>query len=98
MVAANSALELALPWCNHLVQRLSSRCKVVGLIKSLFVTVYMYLWQPLIIQCHPLARFFLCLPGPVTVKVKVVMIPSSSLPGLTVFTTLRGGIKVFSYY
>ena len=66
--------------------RLCGRGKIVRRIYTLLMKIYMHLGHPLVILRQPLPGFYLCLPGPVTVKVKIVMVGSAAGPWLPVFT------------
>jgi len=95
IVAANHALEIALPGRDHFMKRFCCRRKIIGLIISLFVKIYMYLWQPLVVFQHALLRFNLRLPGPIPVQIEIVMIGAAAGPGLHMLSCYRVGIGCF---
>ena len=88
MIFPDRNLEISLPLSYCFMIGLRCRCKIIWLINSLFVIVNMYLWQPLIVNNHALFAFNLCLPGPITVKIKIVMISSAAWPGFPMFTCI----------
>ena len=92
IILSDQYLEFPLPWCDHFVVGLRRRGKVVGFVKSLLMKINMNLREPFVIEFQPLLRFHLCLPGPVAVKVKIIMIGSSSRPWFLVFPGLYFGV------
>jgi len=52
----------------------------------------MYLGHPLVIYAKALLGFGLCLPGPVAVQVKIIVIGASAGPGLIMFPGITQGI------
>jgi len=93
IAAPNICLKATLPRCYNFVERLGCRCKIIGLIIALLMIIHMYLGHQLMIFFYPCLRFHLCLPGPVTVKVEIVIIASSAGPRFAVFAALRIGIN-----
>src|SRR5204862_6390214 len=86
---SNRHLEIPLPLCDYFMIRLCGGSKIVRCICPLFMKVYMYLWHPFIILKHSLLALRLCLPGPVAIEIKIIMIGSATRPGLPVFAGIR---------
>src|SRR5688572_2983829 len=57
-------LEITLPCRDHIVQGLSRRSEVVGIIMTLFVKINMNMRHPLIINFNARLTFLLYTPGP----------------------------------
>ena len=98
VILSDGHLEFPLPVGDYFMIGLRCRGKIIGLIDPLLMKVHMYLGHPLVIKTDPLLAFHLCLPGPVTVQVKIIVIGSATGPGLTVFTGHSLRIEIFSGY
>jgi len=76
--------------------RLGGRREIIRTIISLLVIVHMHLRKPFVIFLQPLLRLYLRLPGPVPVKIEIIMVAPPMRPGLLVLTGLRVGIGLQS--
>ena len=98
MIFPDGNLEISLPLANGFMIRLCSRCKVIGLVYALLMKVYMHVGHPLQVLYNTLLAFYLCLPGPVTVKIKVVMVASAAGPGFPVFSGIDRWIVIVTHH
>ena len=87
-----------MPWCNIFMKRLGSRRKIIGRVITLLVKIHMYLRQPFIKKSNMGFGFFLCLPCPIAVQVKIIMVYPSARPWLSVFAGVRIGIGRSAFY
>ena len=97
MIFSHHILEAPLPRCYHFMKRFGSRGKIIRTSRHLFMKIAMNNRHPFIIFFNPLLCFYLCLPGPIPVQVKIIMIASSSRPWFIVFHSIAIYIRVFSY-
>ncbi len=86
MIFTDRYLEVTLPFADAFVVGLCSWCKIIGLVYALLMKVYMNIWHPLQVFDYPLLAFHLCLPGPVPIQIKIIVIGSSARPWFTVLT------------
>src|SRR5512143_1339828 len=91
-------MELMLPWCYYFVPWIGSRGKEECRFGSHFVEVGIYLWHKLLIEGNALPCLRLCLPRPVAVKIKQIMVSPRSRPSLGVLPCIyvRIGRKILS--
>src|SRR5206468_11487479 len=98
IVLTNSNLEFPLPWCNYFMVRLRRRGKIIRIVIALLMIIAVYLRHPLVVPKYALLCFQLCLPGPIPVQVKIVMIEPSSWPWLTMLSCIAIGVGRFARY
>src|SRR5262245_53436481 len=83
MISADRYLKISLPGSDHFMIGLRSRGKIIGVVYSLFVKIHMHMRHPLIVLNNALTALYLCLPGPITVQVKIIVIGPSTWPGFS---------------
>ena len=96
MILSHRSLKTSLPDCDHLVKRFSRRGKIIRISGILFMKITMYGRHPLIVFFNPALCFYLCLPCPIPVQIKMIMIASSSGPWLIVFCCITICIRMIS--
>ena len=98
MIFSDSGLKLPLPGCYQFMQGFGAGGKVIIAFGVHFMKITMYLRHPFVVFFHTLLCLHLCLPGPVTVQVKIIMIGSAQGPGFAMFSGCRISVGVFALY
>ena len=96
VILSDAGLKLPLPGRDHFMKGLGGGSKVIRIVDQLFVVIAMDLRHPLIVFLHAGLCFHLCLPGPVAVQIKVIMVHPSAGPGLPVFAGREIGYRFFA--
>ena len=98
MISPYRSLETTLPWSDYFMKGFSCRSEIIRIGRKLLVKITVNYRHPFIVLFNTALRFNLCLPCPVAVQIKIIMIGSASRPGFIMLSCPWIGNGLLSHH